>query len=46
MNKHPHIKSFFIKENININNNLFIDYENNTINIKCEPIIILLNLKS
>jgi hypothetical protein len=37
MNTHPHIKSFFIKENINIDNNLFIDKENNTINVKCEP---------
>ena len=40
MNTHPHIKSFFIKENKNIDNNLFIDYENNTINIKCESSLI------
>ena len=35
MNTHPHIKSFFIKENINIDNNLLIDDNNNTINVKC-----------
>ena len=40
MNKHPHIKSFFIKENINIDNNLLIDENSNTINVKCEPSLI------
>lgn len=40
MNNHPHIKSFFIKENINIDNNLIVDEENNTIYIKCEQSLI------
>ena len=40
MNTHPKIKAFFIKENININNNLEVDEENNTINVKCNPSLI------
>jgi hypothetical protein len=36
MNTHPQIKSFFIKANLNIDNNLLIDDNNNTINVKTE----------
>jgi len=38
MNTHPHIKSFFIKENNNIHENIVVD--DNIINVKCEPSII------
>jgi hypothetical protein len=38
MNTHPHIKSFFIKENNNIDENIVVD--DNIINVKCEPSLI------
>ena len=40
MNTHPYIKSFFIKENNNIHEDLLVDHKNNTINVKCEPSLI------
>jgi hypothetical protein len=40
MNNHPHIKSFFIKENMNIDEELEVDESNSTINVKCEPSLI------
>lgn len=38
MNTHPHIKSFFIKENNNMHENILVD--DNTINVKCEPSLV------
>ena len=40
MNTHPYIKSFFIKENKNINVDLLVDDNNNTIYVNCEPSLI------
>ncbi len=40
MNTHPYIKSFFIKENNNIDDNLSLDDNNNTIYVKCESSLI------
>ena len=37
MNTHPHIKSFFIKENNQLTTPLLIDEDNDTIYVKCEP---------
>lgn len=38
MNNHPKIKSFFIKENPNISDNILV--ENDTIHVKCDPSLI------
>lgn len=36
MNTHPKIKAFFIKGNMNINENIVLDQKNDTINVKCQ----------
>jgi len=40
MNSHPNIKSFFIKENNQINEQVVLDQDNDTIYVKCEPSLV------
>jgi len=50
MNTHPHIKSFFIKENNQLTVPLLVDEDNDTIYVKCEaslaPGVLIKTIKS